>query len=81
MIGADKDVPAQGDRAAECLCIKYNTQIHRESLTEGQSRNWQALPGLSQPEHNPSTTPPSQHSPLWNDHFLPEPQIRVEKYI
>lgn len=39
MIGADKDVPAQGDRAAECLCIKYNTQIHRESLTEGQSRN------------------------------------------
>lgn len=35
MIGADKDVPAQGDRAAVCLCIKHNPQIHHESLTEG----------------------------------------------
>lgn len=39
MIGADKDVPAQGDRAAVCPCVKYNTQIHHESLTEGQSRS------------------------------------------
>lgn len=39
MTGAGKDVPAQGDRAALCLCVKHNTQIHHESLTERQSRN------------------------------------------
>lgn len=60
------------------------TVNHSQKGKAGTDRLFQGCHSRSttpaQPLH-PSTTPPSQHSPLWNDHFLPEPQIGVEKYI
>lgn len=48
----------------QCVpCVKYNIQIQHESLTEGQSRSWQAPPGLWQPEHKSSI--PAQLSMKW----------------